>query len=82
MMVNLACAGPNSQRSMDPWGVVRWSVGGSSGAPSGKYCASLGHQLDDESGLAYMRARYYEPGSARFISVDPAMQGGNWLAYC
>jgi len=29
-----------------------------------------------------MRARYYEPGSGRFISEDPAMDGFNWFSYC
>jgi hypothetical protein len=37
---------------------------------------------DDESGLVYMRARYYEPGTGRFVSEDPAMDGTNWYVYC
>lgn len=28
-----------------------------------KYCANLGHIFDDELGLIYMRARYYEPST-------------------
>ena len=36
---------------------------------------------DDESGLAYMRARYYEAGSGRLASEDPARDGYNWFAY-
>jgi len=72
-----------NQRAFDPWGTVRmWLTGGYAGFPSGRYCASIGHQMDDESGLVYMRARYYEAGSGRFISEDPAMKGGNWFAYC
>jgi RHS repeat-associated protein len=31
-----------------------------------------GQQLDAESGLYYMRARYYNPSAGRFISRDPA----------
>jgi RHS repeat-associated protein len=31
-----------------------------------------GRELDLESGLAYYRARYYDPQVGRFISVDPA----------
>jgi RHS repeat-associated protein len=46
------------------------------------YCANIGHQQDDESGLIYMRARNYEPGSGRFVSEDPAMDGSNWYSYC
>ncbi|EKS9795786.1 MULTISPECIES: RHS repeat-associated core domain-containing protein [Burkholderia] len=36
-----------------------------------------GQQLDDETGLAYNRHRYYAPESGRFISKDPVgLQGG------
>ncbi|RYD66955.1 MAG: RHS repeat-associated core domain-containing protein, partial [Verrucomicrobiaceae bacterium] len=44
--------------------------------------ASIGHRQDDESGLIYMRARYYDPQAGRFISEDPSMDGINWFAYC
>ena len=37
---------------------------------------------DDESGLIYMRARYYEPGTGRFVSEDPKQQRANWYTYC
>ncbi len=40
------------------------------GDPKLRYCANLGHNQDDESGLIYMRARYYEPASGRFVSED------------
>ena len=29
-----------------------------------------------------MRARYYEPGSGRFLSEDPALCHSNWFVYC
>jgi RHS repeat-associated protein len=48
--------------------------------PTRGYCANLGHP-EDETGLVYMRARYYEPGTGRFISEDPARDGGNWYLY-
>ena len=70
----------NDKRSFDAWGNIR--SGASTGDPKGRYCASLGHKQDDESGLVYMRARYYEPSSGRFLSVDPEEQGINWYAYC
>jgi RHS repeat-associated protein len=56
-------------RRFDAWGQSR--VGA---APSGfhGYSGNLGHKEDPESGLTYMRARYYEPGTGRFISQDPA----------
>jgi RHS repeat-associated protein len=44
------------------------------------YCANLGHQ-EDETGLVYMRARYYEPTTGRFVSEDPAGHGMNWFLY-
>ena len=67
-------------RTFDAWGQIR--IGAQTGDPKGRYCASLGHKQDDESGLVYMRARYYEPGSGRFVSEDPGMQGSDWFAYC
>ncbi|MFZ4507213.1 MAG: RHS repeat-associated core domain-containing protein [Fimbriimonas sp.] len=70
----------SNRRSFDPWGNVR--LGATTGDPKGRYCASLGHIADDESGLTYMRARYYSPGDGRFISEDPARSGWNWYAYC
>ena len=68
-----------NERSYDVWGGVR--SGNATGGPKGRYCANLGHVQDDESGLIYMRARYYEPSSGRFISEDPAKDGTNWYRY-
>ena len=31
-----------------------------------------GHQMDDESGLIYAQARYYDPETGRFLTLDPA----------
>ena len=70
----------NDRRSYDAWGIVR--TGASTGDPKGRYVANLGHVQDDESGLVYMRARYYEASSGRFVSEDPAMDGANWFGYC
>ena len=67
------------RRSYDAWGVVRSQQ--SAGDPKLRYCANLGHKADDESGLVYMRARYYEPTSGRFVSEDPAARGQNWFSY-
>jgi RHS repeat-associated protein len=42
-----------------------------------------GRELDDDSGLYYYRARWYDPSTGRFISEDPiGFQGGiNLYAY-
>jgi len=84
MVANLAKSGTNdyalsNQRSFDAWGNVR--IGLSTGNPTGRYCANIGHKQDDESGLIYMRARYYEPTSGRFASKDRASGGKNGYIY-
>ena len=38
--------------------------------------------FDDELGWIYLRSRFYEPNSGRFITEDPARYGMNWYAYC
>ncbi|MBV6502721.1 MAG: hypothetical protein AKCLJLPJ_00773 [Fimbriimonadales bacterium] len=70
----------SNARSDDVWGSVR--SGSSSGYPNTRYCAHLGHKQDDESGLLYMRARYYEPWTGRFVTEDPVRDGCNWYIYC
>jgi len=69
----------NNKRSFDAWGQIR--NGAQTGDPKNRYCGSLGHQHDDESGLIYMCARYYEPGSGRFVNEDPSTQGTNFFVY-
>ncbi len=69
-----------STRKYDVYGAVRASTG-----PSGtkhKFVGSLGHPSDDETGLVYMQARYYDPVIGRFASEDPSKDGPNWFAYC
>lgn len=44
-----------------------------------RYC---GEYFDVETGLLYLRARYYDAASGRFISEDPIRHGLNWYAYC
>ncbi|MBS1727753.1 MAG: RHS repeat-associated core domain-containing protein [Armatimonadetes bacterium] len=69
----------NDERTYDAWGQVR--SGATTGDQKGRYCAGVGHKQDDESGLIYMRARYYEPTSGRFINEDPSKDGLNWYVY-
>jgi RHS repeat-associated protein len=44
-----------------------------------------GQYFDQETGLCYVLARYYDPALGRFLSVDPVMAGGgsrNPYLYC
>ncbi len=43
------------------------------------YC---GEYTNSETGLIYLRNRYYDPELGRFINVDPVFSGANWYAYC
>ena len=44
-----------------------------------RYC---GEYADSESGLVYLRARYYDSVIGAFVSEDPAKDGLNWYVYC
>jgi RHS repeat-associated protein len=63
--------------TLDVYGVPR-----ATGAAATKqgYCGSLGHVTDD-TGLVYMRARYYDANVGRFVSEDPGVNGNNWYVY-
>jgi RHS repeat-associated protein len=83
MVATLARYGSNSYstgnaQTYDVWGGVR---SGSSTEDQG-YVANLGHRKDSESDLQYMRARYYDPSTGRFVSEDRAKDRSNWYAYC
>jgi RHS repeat-associated protein len=54
------------------------------GTPTAKhgFVGSLGHTSEDETGMVYMRARYYDPSIGRFASEDAAHDGVNWFIYC
>lgn len=43
------------------------------------YC---GEYFDEETGFVYLRGRYYDPATERFVTEDPMKDGGNWYAYC
>ena len=44
-----------------------------------RYC---GEYYDTESGYTYLRARYYDADTGRFVSEDSANDGNNWYVYC
>ena len=41
-----------------------------------------GEYYDQETGLIYLRNRYYNSSTGRFITEDPAQDGVNWYSYC
>ena len=41
-----------------------------------------GEYYDAETGLYYLRNRYYDPKAGRFITEDPIRDGTNWYTYC
>lgn len=47
-----------------------------------RFCGSLGHTSEPDTGLIYMRAQWMDPATGRFVSEDPARDGANWYGYC
>ena len=41
-----------------------------------------GEYLDVETGTYYLRARYYQPTTGRFLTEDIVRPGTNWYVYC
>ena len=41
-----------------------------------------GYVYDEETGLYYLRSRYYNPCQSRFINADCLISGSNLYAYC
>lgn len=41
-----------------------------------------GEYYDAETGLIYLRNRYYDPNARRFTTEDPARDDLNWYCYC
>ena len=69
-----------ARRKYDVYGATR--AGSDTGTSKHKFVGGLGHPSEDETGLVYMRARYYDPQNGRFVSQYPGLQGANWYAYC
>ena len=44
-----------------------------------RYC---GEYFDTESNQIYLRNRYYDTATGRFITEDPILDGVNWYSYC
>ena len=70
-----------ASRKLDVYGAPR----ATQGTPSSKHAfvGNLGHTTEpDTGGLVYMRARWMDPVTGRFLSEDPARDGANWFGYC
>jgi len=68
-----------ASQNYDVYGNIRTSAGTSQ--TTNHFVGGLGHSSDQATGLIYMRARYYDPVTGRFISEDPEQNGQNWFAY-
>jgi RHS repeat-associated protein len=71
--------GEDSQGSCQINGTYQYGPFGTSSVASGTPGAGpfqYGGRELDQTGLYYMRARYYSPGLQRFISPDPSGLGG------
>jgi RHS repeat-associated protein len=75
--VNGVTSAYTANPTLDVYGIPRAS--GTASTKQG-YCGSLGHVTDD-TGLVYMRARYYDPNVGRFVSEDHSCNGVNWYIY-
>ena len=64
----------------DVYGAVRGTTGTATSAQG--FVGGLGHLSEAATGLIYMRARYYDPNTGRFVSEDPKGDGSNWYTYC
>jgi RHS repeat-associated protein len=75
--VNLTDAGGSTTAtySYDVFGAIRSQSGGGS-----NQWLFTGEQRDSDSGLYYLRARYYDPAIGRFLGLDP-LGIGNGYSY-
>jgi RHS repeat-associated protein len=64
------------QYTYDAFGAIRSHTGSSTNAYT-----YTGQQVDPESGLVFLRARYYDPQTALFLSKDPVVSTNNAYSY-
>jgi len=69
----------NATYNYDAFGNPTESIGGEATNNPLRY---NGQYHDDETGLIYLRNRYYDPSIGRFTQEDPAKDGTNWYVYC
>ena len=64
----------DARQTYDSWGNI---LNNADFAPFGY----TGEYHDSETGLIYLRNRYYDPETGRFITEDPIKSGMNWFVY-
>ncbi len=69
---------PSWKNEFTPYGEL---ADGDRAAPDGVQMYA-GHFWEEEAGLYYSNARWYDPTTGRFVSEDPARDGQNWYVYC
>ena len=57
-------------------------VSGTGGEAESNVFRYNGQYTDEETGLIYLRNRYYDPSIGRFTQEDPIQSGTNWYVYC
>ena len=79
-VINMTTGQAVESYSYDPYGNVTTTTHVTGGIDNPfLYC---GEYYDEESGLYYLRARYYDPEIGRFLTEDPVHDGINWYVYC
>ncbi|MGI4791253.1 MAG: RHS repeat-associated core domain-containing protein [Janthinobacterium lividum] len=75
---------PSGNMTSSPKYDVYGGVRSNSGTASSKmgFVGGLGHLSEANTGLIYMKARYYDPTLGRFASEDPDAKHKNWFVYC
>jgi len=78
-VINMTTGQAVESYSYDPYGNVTTTTHVTGGIDNPfLYC---GEYYDEESGLYYLRARYYDPELGRFLTEDPIHDGINWYVY-
>ena len=69
--------------SYDVWGLPMFATEGSMASTLGKAnpLRYRGYVYDEETGLYYLRSRYYNPEWGRFLNADTIQEKGNLLAH-
>lgn len=65
-----------------PYGTTSYMAGDNAAEVKLKHYRYAGNERDDETGLYYCGARYYQPGVGRWLSADPSGPTDGLNLYC